>query len=421
MLRRAENDRITHVGAGTPLGNLMRCYWQPALLSEELGGPDSAPVRVRLLGEDLIAFRDSEGAVGLVDAFCPHRRAPMFFGRNEAWGLRCVYHGWKFDKTGTCVDMPSEPPDSLFKAKVTIAAYPTWEGGGIVWAYLGASETQPPPPAFDFVRAPHTHRNVTKVFQDNNYLQGLEGAIDSVHSGFLHNENTTEKSQLRNAPAAVEFGLRPYGLAGAAIHELPDNKKYVRAFAFVMPAHSLRVRKLGRTGLPEDTPMISGQMWAPIDDTTSWLYNYMYAMQQDRPLTEAAVKSRNALYGRGEDDFADGYHLKRNRDNDYLIDRALQRTSSFSGIRGMNTQDIALQECMGPILDRSKEHLAYSDRVIIALRRFLLDATAEVARGGRPGGTDPNDYAGLRMADVIVDRSVEWSDALEQASLVISE
>src|ERR1700727_1789280 len=141
MLSREENQLVTQVGQGTPMGNTMRMYWIPALLSKEVAEPDGPPKRVRLLGEDLIAFRDSGGAVALVGAYCPHRRAPMFFGRNEECGLRCVYHGWKFDKTGACVDMPSEPPDSLFKNKVTINAYPTWEGGDVIWAYLGPAGT----------------------------------------------------------------------------------------------------------------------------------------------------------------------------------------------------------------------------------------------------------------------------------------
>src|ERR1700735_625916 len=165
MLSQAENERLTRVGPGTPMGKLFRSYWNPALLSAQLPENDGEPVRVRLLGEDLVAFRDSEGKVGLVGAFCPHRRAPLFFGRNEECGIRCVYHGWKFDRTGACVDMPSEPPvlrqaqdDTVRKTKVTIAAYPTFEGGGFVWTYMGPCDTMPAPPDYEFVRAPATHR-----------------------------------------------------------------------------------------------------------------------------------------------------------------------------------------------------------------------------------------------------------------------
>jgi phenylpropionate dioxygenase-like ring-hydroxylating dioxygenase large terminal subunit len=412
MLTRAENERITRVGPGTPMGTLMRRHWQPVLLREELGGPDSPPVRVRLLGEDLIAFCDSSGAVGLVDAFCPHRRAPMFFGRNEECGLRCVYHGWKFDRSGACVDMPSEPPGSLFKSKVTIGAYPTWEGGDLIWAYLGPADRMPAPPAFEFVRVPASRRNVVKVFQDNNWLQGLEGAIDSVHVTFLHNDDLRGDAALRRVPPEVEFERTVHGLWGAAVHVYGDGRKYVRAFGYVMPAHSLRVRMLTRTGSREDIPTISGQIWVPIDDERSWLYNYIYSLRPDRALEADFVAARNDGYGRGRDDMLPGYRLKRNRANDYLIDRDLQRTTTFSGIKGMITQDIALQEGMGPILDRSKEHAAYSDRVIIALRKSLLEAADAVERGEPAGGAEPADYAGVRLADAIVPETVGWKDAL---------
>src|SRR6202140_3908931 len=173
MLSKEDNERLTRVGVGTPMGNVFRRYWIPALLSSELAEPDGTPVKRKLLGEDLVAFRDSNGAVGLVDAFCPHRRAPMFLGRNEKCGLRCVYHGWKFDRTGACVDMPSEPPDSLFKSKVSIEAYATHEAGGMGWAYLGPRNRQPPPPDSELLRAPATHRHVSKTFEDCNYLQAL--------------------------------------------------------------------------------------------------------------------------------------------------------------------------------------------------------------------------------------------------------
>jgi phthalate 4,5-dioxygenase len=175
MLKPGDNERICRVGPGTPMGELLRRYWQPALLSEELPETDGAPVRVRLLGEDLIAFRDSSGKVGLVDAFCPHRRAPMFFGRNEECGLRCVYHGWKFDRDGSCVDMPSEPPDSLFKTKVRIGAYPTHEAGGMILAYLGPPETNPGAPDYELLRVPAASRHIGKSYQDCNWLQALEG------------------------------------------------------------------------------------------------------------------------------------------------------------------------------------------------------------------------------------------------------
>src|SRR5579885_640302 len=201
MLTREENERLTRVGPGTPMGELFRRYWIPAVLASDLPEADGAPIRVRLLGEDLIAFRDTEGVAGLVGAYCPHRRAPLFFGRNEECGLRCVYHGWKFDRNGRCVDMPSEPPDSLFKTKVRLEAYPTWEGGGIVWTYMGPLDLQPPPPDPELVRAPQTHRYVSKTFEDCNFLQAVEGGIDQTHATILHNMEIGDLSFLRNFKA----------------------------------------------------------------------------------------------------------------------------------------------------------------------------------------------------------------------------
>ena len=214
MLKPEENERLTRIGPGTPAGDLFRRYWQPVALSSELPEADGAPIRVRLLGEDLIAFRDTNGDIGLVDAFCPHRRAPMFFGRNEECGLRCVYHGWKFDKDGTCVDMPSEPPDSLFKTKVTIAAYPTFEAGDVIWAYLGAPADMPPKPDFEWMRAPATHRIVSKTYEAANYLQGLEGGLDTSHSSFAHNERLGDRNWIRNRDGAPRLDVErtDYGI-----------------------------------------------------------------------------------------------------------------------------------------------------------------------------------------------------------------
>ncbi len=199
MLTPQENDRVTRTGPGTPMGTVFRSYWLPFAMSTELAEPDGAPIRVKILHEDLIAFRGTDGKVGLVSAFCPHRRAPMFFGRNEECGLRCVYHGWKFDASGACVDMPSEPPDSLFKTKVTIEAYPTWEAGGVLWTYMGPREKQPPFPDYEWMRAPETHRHVSNTFEEANWLQALEGGLDTAHSSFLHNMDIHNKSYLRNA------------------------------------------------------------------------------------------------------------------------------------------------------------------------------------------------------------------------------
>ncbi len=186
MLSREENELVTRIGQGTPMGNAMRMYWIPALLSREIAEPDGSPVRVRLLGEDLVAFRDTEGRIGLMEEFCPHRRVSLYFGRNEECGLRCIYHGWKFDVAGNCVDMMNEPEEYDFKHKVRMTAYPTCELGGIVWAYLGPAEKMPPVPKFAWTQAPEAHRHVTKVIEECNWLQALEGGIDTSHAPILH-------------------------------------------------------------------------------------------------------------------------------------------------------------------------------------------------------------------------------------------
>jgi phthalate 4,5-dioxygenase len=186
MLKRQDNELITRVGPGTPMGNTMRRYWIPALLSSELPHADSDPLRVRLLGEDLVAFRDTNGNVGLIQNNCPHRGASLFFGRNEEAGIRCVYHGWKFDLTGQCIDMPNEPAESDFKTKVKATAYPIAEKAGVVWTYMGPLDKQPPLPDYEWMRAPDGWMHCSKTFENCNYLQSMEGGLDTSHSSFLH-------------------------------------------------------------------------------------------------------------------------------------------------------------------------------------------------------------------------------------------
>jgi phenylpropionate dioxygenase-like ring-hydroxylating dioxygenase large terminal subunit len=389
----------------------MRRYWLPAALSEELAEPDGAPVRVRLLGEDLIAFRDSAGTVGLVDAYCPHRRAPMFFGRNEECGLRCVYHGWKFDANGVCVDMPSEPADSLFKHKVTIAAYPTWEGGGIVWAYLGPREGMPAPPDYELVRAPATHRYTSKTYEACNWLQALEGGIDSSHVTFLHNMNIADQTWLHAVAPEIEFERTDYGQLGVAIHRRAD-AQYVRSFHYVMPSQTIRARSTAPRGGAAEVPTMTGHIWVPIDDETCWIYNWLYSYVPEIPIERSFAHAREAEQGRGPDDMLPGYRLKANRAGDYGLDRAVQKTQTFSGIPGINTQDYAIQEGMGAIVDRSKEHLAVSDRVIILTRQLLLDAVNAAEAGAPVRGADPATYARLRAADAVIPLDSDWREAL---------
>jgi phthalate 4,5-dioxygenase oxygenase subunit len=413
MLSREDNDRITRVGPGTPGGNLFRRYWQPAVLSSELAENDGAPVRVRLLGEDLLAFRDSEGKVGLVDAYCPHRRAPLFFGRNEECGIRCVYHGWKFDVTGACTDMPSEPADSTFKNKVRLKSYPTVERGGLVWTYMGPPETMPGPPDYEWLRAPETHRFCTKVFERCNYLQGLEGGLDSSHTSFLHRRGMGDKKYLSNRDGAprLEVDVTPFGFSYSSIRRYDAEQIYVRLYHFMMPAQQVRPGVLTLTG-DHTKPSFHGHIWVPVDDENTWVYNWAYGYDHTVPLSEEYKNGYEAKDGRAPEDYVPGtFFLRQNRENDYLIDRQLQKTSSFTGIPGVNTQDFAMQEGMGAIPDRSEEHLGTSDRAIIAARRMLSDAISAVQRGETPPGADPATYRNARPHDAVVRKGTDWRQA----------
>jgi len=397
------------------MGEAFRRYWIPALLSEELAEPDGAPVRVRLLHEDLIAFRDTEGRVGIVDAYCPHRRAPMFFGRNEECGLRCVYHGWKFDRDGACVDMPSEPPDSLFKTKVTIKAYPAWEGGGFVWTYMGPRETMPPPPDFEFVRAPASHRHPSKTLEECNWLQALDGGVDSSHATIMHNMDIGDRSWLRDFEATVprlELERTPYGFWYAGTRVLPDHQ-WVRVYHYVMPSIQMRGTILGRDLQPGYLPRVDGHLWIPIDDETTWVFNFMYSHDPQTPLPREQALGAETSAGRGPDDLTPDYRSKRNARNEYMIDRTLQKTKTFTGITGVNTQDFALQEGMGPIVDRSKEHLGTTDRAVIAMRQLLLEATRAVERGEMPRGADPTVARNVRPVDHRIPLGLDWRTALK--------
>ncbi|MBL8551618.1 MAG: Rieske 2Fe-2S domain-containing protein [Hyphomonadaceae bacterium] len=415
MLSVEDNERLTRVGPGTPGGAFLRRYWQPACLSQELPEHDGPPVRVRLLGEDLLAFRNTAGAVGLVDAYCPHRRAPLFFGRNEECGLRCVYHGWKFDTKGDCVDMPSEPADTRLQAKVKLKAYPTVERGGVVWAYLGPPEKQPAPPNYEWLRAAPTHRYVSKTFQHSNYLQALEGGLDMSHSSFLHNERLGDTTETRNRDRTprAELEATDYGYWYATVRRIDPERNYVRFNHFIMPHGNVFGAFTSPTGERLNAARVDGKFWAPIDDEHTHVYNWSCAYDAHTALTPEDWEACEAFCGRGTDDLVDGtFRLKKNLANDYLIDRQRQKARSFTGIEGLNTQDFALQEGMGPIVDRSQEHLGTSDRAIVLMRRLLRDNIAAVERGEDPVGVDPEASARIRACDAILPANVAWRVAL---------
>jgi phthalate 4,5-dioxygenase oxygenase subunit len=411
MLSKEENEILTRVGPGTMMGDLMREYWLPFLYSWEVA-PDGPPLRVRLLGEDLIVFRDSEGKLGLLGAHCPHRGAALFFGRNEECGLRCVYHGWKFDADGRCVDMPSEPAESTFQERVRQRAYPCEELGGVIWAYLGPPAHRPPLPTLEWMRAPAGASHVSKTYEECNYLQGIEGGIDTSHSSYLHYDPTaghvTQGYRRRSRAPRLDVQETDYGFAYTSSRALAEEgQTYIRVYHFVMPFYQLRAYE-GYDG----RPLVQGHMWVPMDDEHTWVYNWLYA-RDGSTLGEALILEVETRSGRGPAEMLPGYRLKRNKANDYLIDRALQRSGHGTGIRGVNTQDWAIQESMGPIVDRTREHLGTSDLAIIAMRRLMLQATRDVADGRDPLGLHGSAHA-VRPAEMVLPADAPWSEAMRE-------
>ena len=313
MLSQANNERITRTGRGTPMGSAMRRYWIPAMLSSELPNPDSDPVRIRLLNEDLIAFRDTAGRVGLIQNNCPHRGASLFFGRNEAAGLRCVYHGWKFDVDGTCVDMPnhhfgmaSEPAESDFKDKVKAVTYPCVERSGVVWTYMGP-DTAPPLQTQEWMRVPEENLDVCKHLGEANWLQLLEGGIDTAHSSFLHRTfgrartQTTQGFRARSTAPTLEVVQTEYGYTYAGIRHLPDeDQDYVRVYQFVLPFHQMRAFEgyLGHS-------LISGHIWVPVDDETTWVWSWTYTAGGE-PLPAEVIEAEKRSGGRLPGDVVPG-------------------------------------------------------------------------------------------------------------------
>ncbi len=251
--------------------------------------PDSPPVEVRLLGEDLVAFRDTSGQVGVVSAYCAHRRVSLFWGRNEENGLRCVYHGWKFDRSGACVDMPSEPTESNFKDRVKIPAYPTYEAGGLIYTYMGPKEKQPPPPLFEWNQVKEDHRGLSKIAQPCNWLQALEGGIDTVHSTFLHggrppgvkyDDSARGRAMNRSKASILEVVPTDYGYCYGGLRDYSDTQYHVRGYHWVMPWNQLRAGSVDAA-----MPTVSGHMWVPVDDYNTMVYNWTYTYGSE-PLPE---------------------------------------------------------------------------------------------------------------------------------------
>ena len=402
MATREEQELLTRTGPGTPMGKLMRRYWIPVLLSSHLPEPDCAPVRTKVLSEKLVAFRDSSGRVGLFDERCPHRGASMFFGRNEEDGLRCVYHGWKFDVTGRCVDMPSEPAESNFKNKVVIDAYPCEEHGGVIWAYMGPKELKPGFPELEWTQVPESHRFVTRHIQECNYMQALEGGFDTSHLSFLHRGDTPD-GKPRPLPEIFEVLPTDFGMVTGSGRKAKDGISWT-VNCMAMPFHKV----ISRGGMGE-TP-IGAHVWVPIDDENCMIYSIEY--RAERPLNDEEMeRSRNWLYIHAETEPGTDRCVRR-LDNDFMIDRELQKSGkSYTGLKGFGIQDCGIQESMGPIVDRTREHLGTSDLHIVKLRRQLLRYVADHEAGRPIPGMDPISYR-VRSAGFTTPPGVKFEDAV---------
>jgi len=415
MLKAEQNELLTRTGPGSVMGDLIRRYWIPALLTDELPEPDCPPVRVKLLSERLIAFRDSGGKLGLIDEFCAHRGVSLWFGRNEECGLRCAYHGWKYDVSGQCVDIPSEPEESGFRQKIRLRSYPLAERGGVLWAYMGPLESKPPLPEYEFATVPQEQTFISKRFQECNYLQAMEGGIDSSHVSFLH-RGALNKDPLFKGAKGNQYNLDDFqpkfevvesagGLLIGARRKAEDGNFYWRITQWLMPFF---------TAIPPrgDHPM-HGHFWVPIDDETCWAWSYDY--HPVRALSASELQAMKDGHGVHVKYIPGTYRPLQNKDNDYLIDRQAQKEGrSFSGVDGFSMQDASVQESMGPIQDRTRENLVTTDNGIIMARHLLMRAAKALQKGIEPPGRDPVTQR-VRSASLVLPPDVSFSEAAKDA------
>ena len=412
MLTHEKNEILTRTGPGTPMGRLMRCFWTPAMTEAEVPGPDEAPVRLQLLGENLVVFRDTEGRVGVLDQHCPHRGASLFFGRNEEGGVRCVYHGWKFGVDGQCLDMPTEAPDSPMRCKVKARAYPARVAGGVLWVYMGEPESMPPVPEFEFIGLPAEHLYVSRWEQDCNYAQAMEGEFDSAHVGFLHSLVKKTAGDERTLTGAFFAGDKapmwkivptPAGFMACNGRRVDEERRYWRLNQFLLPFYSMIPPH------PNDARLV--RMWVPMTDERCWVI--CVSFRPDRPLDEQELAGwRNGDSAHRK--VVPGTTIPTERlDNDYLVDRQLQKTVSFTGIAGVRAQDAMVCETAGAIADRTREHLGSSDRAVVAMRRTLIDAALACTDGQRPAGSDMPQLYRVRATQTVLPESLDPTDSDE--------
>ncbi len=401
MLSLEDNEVLCRVGPGTPVGDLMRQYWMPAVRADELPSPDCPPVRIKLLGEELIAFRATSGAVGMIQNACPHRGASMFFGRNEEEGLRCVYHGWKFDVTGACVDMPSEPAESNFKNKVRTKAYPCIERGGIIWAYMGPREE---PPALPDLEANMLAEgaSIYNICISSNFMQNWEGEMDTVHAAFLHSGATSADEvkpgsiayyQAKNRAPRFSVIETEVGTSYGAYRPAEEDTYYWRIAHMLFPFYAMI--PTGTLGLE-----VFWRAYVPMDDNHTMMWTQL----------KGPSDSRIQWHSNGTG-WYDRFNITQNPQNEWMLDREEQKSGrSFTGIPGgARPQDMAVTYSMGAIYDRSREHLGTTDQLIIRTRRKVLAVARALQKDGIiPPGVDKPELYRLRSGGVVLPRSVDW-------------
>lgn len=415
MLTREENDLLCRVEGDAPMGQLMRRHWTPVCLIEEVGEPDGDPVHARVLGENLVVFRDTDGRVGVLEESCPHRRASLVYGRNEEGGLRCLYHGWKMDVEGNVLEMASEPAASRLVDKVKHKAYPSREWGGVVWGWFGPqdelAEFKPPP----WAPTKEARVSIAKAVLPCNWAQVLEGAIDSAHSSSLHSSDMVP-ARVESAQATDKAWLRPstdktprlqvqragYGFRYAALRRPIQNASshdYVRSTVFVAPATAL---------IPPNNLYNVANVNVPMDDTNTAFYFIAWGYPGHTPETETWRKFLRQTVGI---DLDERYRPLRTEENRFWQDRQSMKAGNFTGITGFPNQDVAMWLTMGPIADRTNDRLGASDLAIVEFRRQMIEAVEAFRRGGPAIGTGaaavPPEVCAFQA---IVPKTTDWRE-----------
>jgi len=390
VLTPEENKLVTEIGPDTPMGDLFRRFWIPVFHARELTDPDGAPARTRLLGEHIVGFRDTSGRLGILEAACPHRGVDLSYGVNEDNGLRCARCGWKFDVEGNCLEMPMEPDEEELKKTIKAVAFGVQEWGGLIWAYMGPKEESPERPEFEWGQLPEDHRYISKFVQECNYLQGLEGGIDSSRISFLYEmlfgdpptvENTAdhlvqgiEGSRKEERSQTVAIKTTDYGLlVGASIDEGKENNAW-QVNQYLMPFYT--------TPKPEGDGLLGCLAWVPVDDKNTMVYVITY--HPDRPMTEEEVETRRAGGGNHPELNEGTYKRKRNKENDYLIERKTSGANPLATISNEFELALVLEESMGAIVDRTKEQLDPNDIAIMETRRMLMKSAIDLREGTEP-------------------------------------